>query len=392
MEKNPPALQLEERIPLATIRHRRQNLAMNQSCRAGYLPLILCSLILSMNVVAEKTDARGARFVGFDSFRKFKKLPGAGPNDKVWLSPEISLGIPWNELVVSWNADAPAGTYLEIEARGVATNRTTKFYNLGVWSTDPTLHPRASGLKQKDADGDVNTDTLVLREKTDRVQLRVTLGSAGKMKPRLKFLGVSVIDSTVNSEPLSPNRAAWGKLIEVPERSQMAYPDGGGWCSPTTISMLLAHWSERLKRPELDNDVPVVAAGVHDPNWEGTGNWVFNTAYAGSFKKMRAYTTRLTDVSELEDWIARGIPVGLSICYNRLRGFGVVPSGHLVVCVGFTKDGDVIINDPGTRRNVQKVFPRARLVDAWNHSRNTVYLVYPEDAKPPKDRFGHWVR
>ena len=138
--------------------------------------------------------------------------------------------------------------------------------------------------------------------------------------------------------------------------------------------------------------MPAVAAGVHDPKWEGTGNWVFNTAYAGSFKGMRAYTTRFTDVSELEDWIAKGIPVGLSVCYNRLRGLGLVPSGHLIVCVGFTENGDVIVNDPGTRRNVRKTFSRERLLDAWNYSQKTVYLIHAERARLPKDRFGHWTR
>jgi len=358
--------------------------------RVKSLPLVVGALILSMNAVAEIPESRGARFLAFDSFRKFKKLPGAAANERVLLSPEISAGIPWNELVVSWNVAAPAGTYLQFEARALGTNGATRFYRLGSWSVDPARHPRESVLQQKDAQGDVNTDTLVLREKADRFQVRVTLGSADKLKPRLKFIGVSMLDNTIKPGPLPPNRAAWGKVVEVPERSQMAYPDGGGWCSPTTISMLLAHWSGQLGRPELDNDVPAIAASVNDPKWEGTGNWVFNTAYAGSFKKMRAYTTRFTDVAELEDWIARGIPIGLSVCYNRLRGLGIVPSGHLIVCVGFTAEGDVIVNDPGTRWNVRKTFPRARLVDAWNYSYNTVYLVYPENAKLPKDRFGHW--
>jgi hypothetical protein len=105
---------------------------------------------------------------------------------------------------------------------------------------------------------------------------------------------------------------------------------------------------------------------------------------------MRAYTTRLSDVSEVEAFIARGIPLGLSLCYNRLRGKSREPSGHLVVCVGFTKDGDVIINDPGTSQKVRKIFPRANLVDAWAYSKNTVYLVYPVNTPLPKDRFGHW--
>jgi hypothetical protein len=170
----------------------------------------------------------------------------------------------------------------------------------------------------------------------------------------------------------------------------MAYENGDKICSPTTVSMLLSHWSYKLGRPGLNCDVPEVVSGVFDPVWGGTGNWVFNTAYAGSFRGLRAYTTRLSDVSELEDFIARGIPVGLSLCYNRLRGKSREPSGHLVVCVGFTKDGDAIINDPGTRKNVRKTFPRANLIDAWAYSKNTVYLVYPVNTQLPKDRFGHW--
>ena len=145
-----------------------------------------------------------------------------------------------------------------------------------------------------------------------------------------------------------------------------------------------------MDRPGLDQGVPEVAKGVYDPQWGGTGNWVFNTAYAGSFRGMRAYTTRLSDISELEDFIARGIPVGLSVCYNRLRGKSREPSGHIIVCVGFTKNGDVIVNDPGTSRNVRKIFPRADLTDAWAYSKNAVYLVYPVNTALPKDRFGHW--
>src|SRR5205085_7073433 len=164
-------------------------------------------------------------------------------------------------------------------------------------------------------------------------------------------------DSKAPPRPLPPNRWAWGRLIDVPERSQMAYPNGNELCSPTTVSMLMTYWSRICKRPELDHDVPDIVKAVYDPNWRGTGNWPFNMAYAGSYRGMRAYVTRMSDVSELEDWIANGIPIGLSLCYNKLRGRDARPSGHLVVCVGFTDEGDVIINDPGTTLNVRKRFP-----------------------------------
>jgi hypothetical protein len=197
-------------------------------------------------------------------------------------------------------------------------------------------------------------------------------------------------DSNSKPEALEPNKAAWGKTIQVPEKSQMAYPNGGVLCSPTTVSMLLTHWSRTLKQPDLDHDVPDVVKGVYDANWHGTGNWPFNTAYAGSFPGMRGYVSRFSDVSELEDWIAAGLPVGISLDYDRLRGKGPGPNGHLVVCVGFTPEGDVILNDPGTSKNVRKTFPRKSLVYAWAYSKNTVYLIYPESAALPNDRFCHW--
>jgi hypothetical protein len=186
-------------------------------------------------------------------------------------------------------------------------------------------------------------------------------------------------------------RRAWGKSLVVPERSQMAYPDGGAWCSPTTVSMLLGFWATKLNRPELDLDVPEIAHGIHDSTWKGTGNWAFNMAFAGSLPGLRGCVSRFSGVRELEEWTARGFPVGVSVCYDRLRGKGPGPNGHLMVVDGFTRDGSVILNDPGTSHDIRRIFSRERFVDAWANSKNAVYLVYPAGAKLPRDRFGHWT-
>lgn len=362
---------------------------MNRIRRAIRFALMF-STIVPMKSLATPPDSRGGQFLPFKSFNTFATTPGSNANEIVLTSPEIRTRVHWDELIASWNAELNPDAYLKIEVRAIYTNHTTKWFTLGLWSVEPTRHPRTSVKRQKDADGDVDTDTLQLKESADHAQVRVTLGSTSSKKPKLKFLSLSVLDSKFKSEPRLPNRAAWGKLLDVTERSQMAYPNGDVLCSPTTTSMLLSYWSQKLNRPGLDGDVPEVVKSVYDPAWGGTGNWVFNTAYAGSFRWMRAYTVRLSDVTELEGFIARGIPVGLSVCYNRLRGKGREPSGHLVVCVGFTKTGDVIINDPGTSKNVRKTFPRANLIDAWAYSKNAVYLVYPVNTPLPRDESGHW--
>ena len=349
---------------------------------------LLC--LTPMNSKGRTLDPRGIEFIPFRIFSSFTKSPGNLPGESILTSPELPTRIHWTELIASWNAKTPPGGYLKVEVRAFHSDRATKWFTMGLWSGDPAKHPRESVRGQKDADGDVATDTLTLSQPAQRVQVRVTLGADGRSKPKLKFLSLSLLDARAAPSPLPANRAAWGRTIDVPERSQMAYENDGVLCSPTTVSMLLAYWSKRAQRPGLDHDVPEVVPGVYDPNWEGTGNWVFNTAYAGSLPGMRAYTTRLSDVAELEDFVARGIPVGLSLCYNRLRGKSREPSGHLVVCVGFTKDGDAVINDPGTSRNLRKIFARANLIDAWAYSKNAVYLIYPLGTRLPQDRFGHW--
>ena len=355
------------------------------------LALLIAAVWLALTATtAPAFDARGAQFIGFRSFSTFEQSPGARAGEIVLTSPKIVASINWDELIVSWNAETPDRAYLKVEARATYPAGPTKYYTMGLWSVNTNRYPRESVVNQKDDDGDVATDTLILKRPCHGLQVRLTLGGDQDQKPKLKFLGLQLTDTTVTPSALPSNPAALGKTLPVPQRSQMVYPNGGVLCSPTIVSMIMAYWSRQLNRPELDHAVPDIANAIYDAKWKGTGNWPFNTAYAGSFRGIRAYVSRLSDLAEVEDWIAVGIPVGFSVCYDRLHHRGPGPNGHLLVCVGFTESGDPIVNDSGTSTNVRRVYPRKDLVYAWAYSRNTVYLIYPEDHEVPKDRFGHW--
>ncbi len=328
-------------------------------------------------------------FIGITDFASFRKSKGVEAGQVVLTSREIGTGFDWDELVVSWNAVAAAGSGLKIEARAVYAERPTKFYTLGFWASDTAEQRRESATGQKDEDGDVKTDTLVLRRPASRVQLRVTfLGTNTQNVASLKFLGVSLLNTKAAMAARAPDRSAWGRMLAVPERSQLAYPGGLDWCSPTSVSMVLAYWAGALNRRDLDVDVPEVAAGVYDKNWPGTGNWPFNTAFAGGLDGMRAYVTRLADVAELEALVTVGIPPILSVSFDLLHGEERDQgNGHLVVCAGFTEQGDAVVNDPWARREkgerVRQVVPRENLAGAWTRSRQTVYLIYPESWPIP---------
>ncbi|MES1181014.1 MAG: C39 family peptidase [Verrucomicrobiota bacterium] len=329
------------------------------------------------------------QFFGFKDFSKFTSSPGAKAGETVLTSPEIKSDIPWNELVASWNIELPEGGYLKTEARGIYPDGATKYYNMGNWSGNTNQHLRESVKGQKDASGDVDTDTLMLKKQCDRFQIRLTFGGDAA-QPKMKFLGVCLTDTKATPSAIQSGKEAWGKTIDVPQRAQMNYPNGGVLCSPTTVSMIMTYWSKQLQRPELDHDVPDLVKAIYDPVWKGTGNWPFNTAYAGSYPGVRAYVTRVSDLAEVEEWIAAGFPVGLSVCSDRLHHRGPGPNGHLIVCVGFTKDGDVVVNDPGSSKQVRRVYPRADLIYAWAYSHNAAYIIYPEGAKIPANKWDHW--
>lgn len=306
-------------------------------------------------------------------------------------SPPTADG-SFRELIVSWNVELPPGAFLETEARVRIENRATRFYSFGRWSAEASSPNRHSVRDQADADGDVRTDVLVLRQPARWVQLRLSFGG---MPPdtgaRVKFVGLCLTEPDGSATGAEPAAAARGRVLEVPTRTQLAYPGGSGWCSPTSLSMLLAHWAVQLQQPTWDWDVPRLAASVYDPQWPGTGNWAFNVALAGSFPGMRAYVSRFASVEELEHWIAAGVPVAASVSYAILQGRAREPEdGHLVVCVGFEENGDVVLNDPGTTKRMRRSFPRADFAAAWRCSGSTVYLIHPEAWPLPENRWGHW--
>src|SRR5688572_25867188 len=165
-----------------------------------FLTLVGVALLgsISMHAKDQPLVTRGIQFIPLKSFSNFKKTPGERAGETVLTSPEIRSRIAWNELIASWNAETPTNAYLKIEVRALYPNRTTKWYNLGQWSNLPEL-PRESMRRQKDTDGDVDTDTLVLNETTDRVQVRLTLGGTDA-KPKLKFFSLSLLDNRAARE------------------------------------------------------------------------------------------------------------------------------------------------------------------------------------------------
>ena len=345
----------------------------------------LCAILLSALCFSPASAARAPRFqfLGITRFRGFVVTMEAG--QRTTTSPVLTSAGDWDQLIVSWNADTPPGASVRVQARALGDGRATRWYEMGFWAATGHAPPRSSVPNQQDSDGTVETDTLILKAPWRRAQIRVISDGPAS----LNFLGLSLTNSKADAQERPPNRRAWGRELPVPALSQRAFSGGDGWCSPTSLAMTLGYWARQAHRPIWGVGVPECAAGVFDDAWQGTGNWPFNTAFAGSLPGLRAYVTRLDGVRALEDWIAQGVPVVLSVSVRLGHGDEPGDSGHLVVCTGFTPAGDLIVHDPWTRldkgESVRRIYRRVQLAALWRKSNHAVYIIHPTNLHPPQE-------
>lgn len=363
----------------ALVRWRATDAGFATWTRTGVL-LADGALVLDAATAAVETDpyAPGA-YYGRNFYNGGSYLVGESTG------PEVLTTMTVSHAIASWNAETPPGTWIEVLLRAQTEGRWTKWYNLGIWASDGATVERHSVSVQGDADGYVAIDTLVLGKKVvaERLQMKVRLFTAdAAVAPAIRNLGLAVSPSAPKKEgSTSGHPALWNVLLDVPECSQMVYPDGGTvWCSPTSTSMVLGYWGVDT-RP-CEPRVRGAVAGVYDWRYNGYGNWPFNTAYAATFG-LESYVARFSSVAQMEPWLKAGVPVVISYGWKKgdLTGAPISSSpGHLAVVVGFDPNGNPIVNDPAAASDgeVQRVYLRDELEQLWlSHSGGTVYLIYP---------------
>ncbi|MGW3288739.1 peptidase C39 family protein [Streptomyces sp. NPDC001002] len=336
-----------------------------------------------------------------------------------WTSPVHRLAVPATEVISSWNARTPAGTWLQVELTGTYSDGTAApWYVMGRWAAGDGDIKRTSVDDQTDGKSTVWTDTFAIDDATTGLRLvsyrlRLTLyrKPGTRLTPtvwRLGAMGSDVPDRfTVPAS--TPGLAQ--ELI-VPRYSQEIhagqYPeyDNGGeaWCSPTSSQMIIEYWGGRLTPEQLawvdpafaDPQVCHAARYTYDYQYAGCGNWPFNAAYAATFKDLQGVVTRLGSLTDLETLIAAGIPAitSQSFLKEELTGAGYGTSGHLMTVIGFTADGDVIANDPFSPSDaaVRRVYKRREWENIWLRTKRynasgkvasgtggVCYLYFPAD-------------
>lgn len=336
-----------------------------------------------------------------------------------WTGPLRSPGTT-TELIASWNAYTAAGTFVEIRVQGRTTGGvTTKWYVLARWTSgDGSADIRRTSVGgQGDRHADVSTDTLVTADRIafTSYQVQVRLMRPRGSTARIGLRSLTVMTSAIPERTSVPTSSPTGKAVRtlgVPTYSQQLHEGhspkygGGGeaWCSPTSVAMVLDYhelgpsstttsWvGGGHTNPQVDH----AARSTYDYAYDGTGNWPMNTAYATT-RGADGFVTRLHSLREAEAFIAAGIPLIASVSFRSadLAGAGYSTNGHLLVVVGFTSSGDVVVNDPASHlkasnAQVRVTYRRSQFEKAWQlGSGGMVYVIAPAGRALPSSP-GNW--
>ncbi len=285
---------------------------------------------------------------------------------------------PFDRAVLSWNGE---GNW-RLEMRLLVDGVLTPYYLLGVLEGARQRSAARTELARvppgkSSAPVLVTIDTLTVKNGRKANGFQVRAAGKGSLSS-LTAAHYRREERRFTDRPAVAT--AWGTVLPVPERSQRDVEEpriGSLVCSPTSMSMMLDYHGNRYGTIE-------VARAVWDSQTRLYGNWPCNTGAAARLLKQGGWSAvaKMTGFDEVEKEIAAGRPVALSHRWQPGDLFNAPisrSSGHLIVAVGFTKEGDVVVNDPaGKAGEVRRVYKRRELFRTWQErGEGIAYLLHP---------------
>lgn len=313
---------------------------------------------------------------------------GSGHLQKGCYTSQLLQLPAFRQLVSSWNADTPEGTYIEVQARVLVEGQWSRWLSFGQWS--PFI--RRTSFSEKGQLASVDTDVLQVDSEagSKTAQLRIYLYTDSEQySPQVRLLGVTVRPVNWKKKEGQPVL----RQLYPPAYSQLNRDPAVAHeiCSPVTITALINRWGQDALPEE-------VARICYDRAYKGFGNWSFSVAAAGCFG-YRAYVAYL-DLAGLRREIYNGYSVGVSVRYAAdpetaqaenlpyLEGASGTTHGHLMAVCGFCKEKDVeyvLANDSYADTDAQapRRYRLDQFLEAWQGG--VAYIVHP------KQKHGGWA-
>lgn len=288
-----------------------------------------------------------------------------------WESQEV---LPFNEVLISWNAQRPRqGSEYNIYT-SVKLTDWTPWLKYATWSSDSQ---RTYSVETEDKCVKVFQDTLDVRKPHHGTRIRIKIETSdGSSLEGLKSFHLSLTNMhLLSSTPIPENLPALKLNATGISQMALAHPRHKHLCSPTSTTALI-----RSLDPEARVNAVRFAEEVWDKGHDIYGNWVFNTsqAYVELKERFWIWVQRLNGFEDIVRSLELGIPVVVSL-KGPLRGSPLhYESGHLMLIYGINAvESKVCCMDPAYPRD-EETFAEYLISDfleAWNRRGRVAYIA-----------------
>ena len=275
------------------------------------------------------------------------KPKGRGCRKYEWTCEDT---IPFDELIVSWNASRPIQKGKFIVSIAVKTHAWSAWLPYAVWA-----HEGQGGCHSKDDSGDVFIDQDIAQLHSGRhaFGFRIAVEACDGADLN-EFYALYACVSRPNELQAKSSPPAMPSIeLNVPLISQMLLPHQRhrDMCSPTSTTAVMAYL---LGHQAFD---PVAfALKARDETFDIFGNWPLNVAEASAVlgKEWRCWVQRSAGFDDVYARLSAGIPTVVSV-RGPLPGSALpYAQGHLMVVKGYDASSRrVLCMDPA--------FPRTKV-------------------------------
>lgn len=285
---------------------------------------------------------------------------------------------PFRQAVLCWNASKPEAGYFSfyVQVRDTSTGKWYEMHHMIDWGAD---RQRSYFSRGAETQGHHVRVEVPYHTSADGFRIKV-VAHEGANLALFHSLVVTISDMTqFNADAINDAQNLDSVYVEgVPCYSQMAlnHPRAEVMCSPTSCSMVIGYMKQRYI------DSVQFALGVYDAGLDSFGSWPFNIAHAYDYcqGEIGFFVTRLKSFKVLHAYLARNIPVVVSVRGPLVGAAKEYKSGHLLVVVGWDqKNRRVLCHDPAfpTNDDVAVTYDIDDFCRAWARSHCLAYLVEP---------------
>ena len=299
----------------------------------------------------------------------------------VWTSPTVDAGFRADEAIISWNLPADVTASWQVRPGD-------QWLDLAIWDAKPGSSSRRTSYSASHGPFRVNVDTII--GSMSKLEVRATFSrpiSTDEIRVWVNFSGPAFTAPLPDKPAVGDNLVGIAAQVKPLSQRELAHRTdlgGGGnaWCAATSLTMVCLAYGVDIPtdspEPQGDPRVAWVASRVWDSSYDGTGNWVFNAALAGTFG-LSARVVRLRSLDDMATFTSAGTPLICSLRFHKdeMPGADYSTAGHLLVVLGLTPNGDVRVADPActTPQKGLRTYPRESFDRAWRRSRRSVIIV-----------------